>query len=82
VKQDEETFEQKGACERSRLLGKPEKDSKRKSWQVMPQVKRLQELNVAGLATTWADMAGPFCWVSAISAFLIRLNACQCQFLV
>jgi hypothetical protein len=69
VKQDEEAFEQKGSCERSRLLAKPEKNSNRKSWQVMPQVKRLQELNVAGLATTRAGMAGPFRWLSAISAF-------------
>jgi len=35
----------------------------------MPQVKELKELNVAGLATTRADMAGPFFLQSMLNGY-------------
>jgi hypothetical protein len=51
VKQDEKAFKQKGPFARGSLLGRSKKGFKGISWKGMPQVKGLQELNVARLAT-------------------------------
>lgn len=51
MSRDDEAFKQKGSVEGGRFLGKYQEADEKKPWKVLPEMKGLKELNVAGPAT-------------------------------